>query len=279
MDNKEEEIFPYNENNKILSEDNLQNLLKTYDTDQYYDINYYRRAFIHKSYVTRKNENYETGNTNCPENCMYLQELSNERLEYLGDSILNSSIASYVFERYPDENEGFLTVIRTKLVNGKMLANLAKKIGLSEYLVISKQIDENDGRNNKNVLEDAFEAFIGAIYLDHEEKNENGFNIARNWIINVIETFVDFSELIHKNENYKDVLIKYCQHTHQFIPKFYEIDVMERNGKKIHSVVVKNDAGDILGIGKDINRKTAEINASKHALDFYGYFQYNSLQQ
>ena len=272
---REDEIFPYNEKNKILNEDNLMKLLIPYDTDKFYDINFYRRAFIHKSYVTRKNENYETGNINCPNDCMFLQELSNERLEYLGDSILNSSIASYVFERYPDENEGFLTVIRTKLVNGKMLANLAKKLGLSEHLVISKQIDENDGRNNKNVLEDAFEALIGAIYLDNEEMNENGFNVARNWIINFIETHIDFSELIHKNENYKDVLIKYCQHTHQFIPKFYEIDVMERNGKKVHTVAVKNDSDDILGIGKDINRKTAELNASKHALDFYGYFQYN----
>ena len=126
MSNPEEDL-PYNPNNTKLKEADLNLILKNFDINTFYDINFYRRAFIHKSYITRKNENFENGNINCPPECLPLQEESNERLEFLGDSILNLSVTTYVYDRYPDMNEGFLTNMRTKLVNGKMLAYLASK--------------------------------------------------------------------------------------------------------------------------------------------------------
>lgn len=273
MNNNNEDEVPYNPNNVKLEKDDLDILLQQFDTKTFFDINFYRRAFIHKSYITRKNDNFKSGNLNCPDNCMPLQEDSSERLEFLGDSILNLTVAKYVFERYPQMNEGFLTNMRTKLVNGKMLAWLGSKINIGKYVIISKQIDENNGRQNKNILEDAFESFIGAILLDNDAQNNNGFQVAENWIISVIEKFVDFSELIHKIENFKDTLIKYCQHTFQWIPKFYEINIDDVHNKKIHTVCVKNDAGDIIGIGKNINRKSAEIDAAEKGLHFYGYFK------
>jgi len=273
MSNNTEDEVPYNPNNVKLEKEDLEILLQQFDTKTFFDINFYRRAFIHKSYITRKNDNFKSGNLNCPDNCMPLQEESSERLEFLGDSILNLTVAKYVFERYPQMNEGFLTNMRTKLVNGKMLAWLGSKLNLGKYVIISKQIDENNGRQNKNILEDAFESFIGAILLDNDAKNNNGFQVAENWIVSVIEKFVDFSELIHKTENFKDTLIKYCQHTFQWIPKFYEINIDEVYNKKIHTVCVKNDAGDIIGIGKNINRKSAEIDAAEKGLHFYGYFK------
>ena len=268
-----EEDVPYNEANTVLQHDDLNELLDQFDTKSYYDINYYRRAFIHKSYVTRKNENFLDGNMNCPENCMPLQENSNERLEFLGDSVLSLTVARYVFERYPDNNEGFLTNMRTKLVNGKMLAFLADKIGLNRHVVISKQIEKNRGRTSKNILEDAFEAFIGAIFLDHEDKNGNGFQVAENWIISVIESLVDFSDLIHNVQNHKDVLIKYCMHTFNWRPTYQEVSVEEVEHEKIHTVVCKDSKGDIIGIGKNTSRKAAEIDASEKGLSFFGYFK------
>ncbi len=267
-----EDDLPYNETNVALQHDELSDILNQFDIDEYYDINYYRRAFIHKSYVTRKNENYLDGNTKCPTNCLPLQENSNERLEFLGDSILSLTIARYVFERYPENNEGFLTTMRTKLVNGKMLACLADKIGLGKHLVISKQIEKNRGRSTKNILEDAFEAFIGAIFLDHEDKNGRGFQAAEKWIIAVVESLVDFSDLIHNVQNHKDVLIKYCMHTFNWRPTFHEVSVSEVDTGKLHTVVCKNDKGDIIGIGKSSSRKNAEIDSSEKGLSFYGYF-------
>jgi ribonuclease-3 len=264
------QTVPYNELNFVISEKEVVNILGFDEIVAVHNINFYRRAFVHKSYCTRKNENYIEGNVNCPKDVLPLQEESNERIEFLGDSILNLAVASYLFERYPDVNEGFLTTMRTKLVNGNMLAFLSTELNLGKYLIISQQIEQNNGRENKNILEDVFEAFIGAIYLDFEKSHNAGFQYASRWIVNQIEEHVDFTELMKTSINYKDKLVKLCQHQHQFIPKFYEIDVKEVRGTKEHTVCVKNNMAEILGVGKGINKKVAEIEASKKALSYYG---------
>ena len=83
---------------------------------------------------------------------------------------MNLAVGDYLFQRYPDESEGFLTKMRTKLVNGNILAELAQYAKLSRFVIISKQIEENNGRRNKKILEDSFEAFLAAMFLDAREK-------------------------------------------------------------------------------------------------------------
>ncbi len=275
-----EEELPYNELNVIITDKQISDLLTKFGiTLKYCNSNYYRNAFVHKSYCTRKNENVINGNINCSETCVPLQEKSNERLEFLGDSILGSVIANYLYERYPTENEGFLTKMRTKIVNGNMLAFLSKEIGLNNYILISKQIESNDGRNNSNILEDAFEAFIGAIFIDFNNKTINskkienliglGYQIAAKWIINVVETYIDFADLVVSNQNYKDTLIKHYQHSNSEIPKFEEVDILVKNNKKIFIVAVKTNSLTI-GIGKAETKKKSEQLAAKHALKYLG---------
>jgi ribonuclease-3 len=259
--------LPYNNKNKLINKEDIVKFLAIYDDIG--NINIYRRAFVHKSYCTRKNENFMNGNVNCPEDCLPLQEENNERLEFLGDAILNLVVGKYLFERYPNVNEGFLTTTRTKLVNGEMCANLSNQLKLNEFVLLSNQIEANNGRKNKNILEDTFEAFIGAIFLDFEEKEQAGFKHAHDWIVNVLEEYVDFTELMTQHTNFKDKLVKHCQHNFQFIPKFYEIDVSENNGGKIHTIYVKNNLDCVIGIGKGQNKKYAEVDASKKALKYY----------
>lgn len=274
-----EEELPYNELNKIITEEEITDLLTKFDiTLKFCDINIYRNSFVHKSYCTRKNENFIDGNKNCSINCIPLQEHSNERLEFLGDSILGSTIANYLYERYPYENEGFLTKIRTKIVNGNMLAFLSKQIGLDRYIIISKQIENSDGRNNKNILEDTFEAFLGAIFLDFNNKSINskkisnlsglGYQITSKFIISVVETYIDFSELIINNQNYKDTLIKHYQHSQQSTPRFEEIDIVIKNNKKIFVIGVKTDNNLTIGVGKADTKKKAEQNAAFESLKY-----------
>jgi ribonuclease-3 len=260
----EEEATPYNELNVIISDAELDKLLQTYDvTEKYRDLNLYRKAFVHKSYCTRKNENFVNGNTNCPLNCLPLQEESNERLEFLGDSILGNVIAGYLFERYPDENEGFLTRLRTKLVNGKMLAHLSKELGLQKFVIISKQIEDNEGRNNLNILEDAFEALIAAIYIDF-----GSFDVVRDWIISVIETNLDLSDLIRQNNNYKDMMLKYYQQNFSYIPKFYEVHVeTNSNNQKTYTVCLKDNHDNVIAVGSGSSKKIAENVCAKNAID------------
>lgn len=256
------EESPYNSSNILIEENELNLIIKDYKIN---NINTFRRAFVHKSYCTKKNENFINGNLNCPENCLPLQEDSNERLEFLGDSILNIITAKYLFERYPNVNEGFLTTMRTKLVNGTMLANLSKIIGLDKYILLSIQIENNNGRNNKNILEDTFEALIGALFIDSDS-----YKICGDWIINIYEENIDFTELMKTKENIKDKLVKHCQHNFQFIPKFYEVDISEIKGKRIHTICVKDVSGNTIGTGKESSKKLAEIEAAKKALKYYG---------
>lgn len=265
-----EEVTPYNSKNVLLSLNDLTFLLKTHGVRKpIHDLNIYRMAFVHKSYCTRKNENFVTGNTNCPEDCLALQECSNERLEFLGDSVLGLIVANYLYERYPDNEEGFLTKIRTRIVNGQMLAQLSAKIGLNKFVLISKQIEDNDGRNNHRILEDIFEAFLGAIFLDF---GHIGFQVANDFIVNVIETHIDFSELILANNNYKDMLLKYYQHNSSSPPRFVELSVENRAQGKSYTIGVRNKDGMIIGTGKGNTKKQGENEAAKSALKYLGQF-------
>jgi len=248
------EGLPYNPVNVVISREQLQQLLGTQVTIG--DIDVYRGAFVHRSYCTRKNENVHNGNTQRPAHCLPLQEESNERLEFLGDAVLSLTVAHYLFERFPDANEGFLTKMRTKLVNGVMLAHLSELIGLSKYVIISQQIEEGDGRKNKGVLEDCFEALIGAIHVDA------GYDAARDWIIRQIESEVDFSELILGHENAKDVMIKHYQRVHGWVPKFYD---MNRVGG-LFQVCVKDPEDRVLAKGKGDTRKLAELDCAKNLM-------------
>ena len=274
--NDNDDELPYNEKNILITENEVNSILKRFDINlKCININLYRKALVNKSYVTRKNENFISGNENCPNNCLPLQEESNERFEFLGDSVLSTTVANYLYKRYPDQNEGFLTKMRSKLVNGYMLADLCRHIKLYKWIIISKQIEDNNGRDNYKILEDIFEAFICAIFMDFNNINNSeipnisgiGFQIAEKWIINVIEDYVDFAELIQQNINYKDKLIKYFQHTYLKMPTFYESNIENINGKKYFTIVIKNDDKQILGIGKGDTKKIAELRASQKALE------------
>ena len=207
--------MPFNPKNILLNESDLTELFNNNGLKgiKFHNINLYRNALVHKSYCTMKNADFNSGNIKCPPDCIPLQEMSYERLEFLGDSILGMIVASYLYERFPDQNEGFLSKIRTKIVNGKMLGFLSDKIGFPKFAIISKQVEESNGRTNFKIMEDIFEAFIGAIYIDFQTQNDSitlpnninitplsgtGYYIVEQWIIYIIENYIDFSELIRK---------------------------------------------------------------------------------
>jgi ribonuclease III len=268
--------LPYNERNVVISEIELEAILSRFGLHaENADINIYRRAFVNKSYCTRRNENFVNGNMKCPHNCIPLQEESNERLEFFGDAVLSLVVGKYLFDRYPDSNEGFLTTMRTKIVNGIKLAELSRQIGLDKYVIISSQIEENNGRDNKNILEDVLEAFIGAIFIDYDlSRNDmNGYDACRVWIVAMIEELVDFAELIQSNVNYKDRLVKYCQHNHMFVPKYTSFNPpVDKNSEDIkrYHIAITDQNGNIIATGDDLTKKGAEHNASKNALSYYG---------
>lgn len=252
--------LPYNPVNRMLTHNDISVILGQYIPIN--DINIFRNAFVHRSYCTRKNESFAVGNMKCPSDCLPLQEESNERLEFLGDAVLNLIIGKYLFERFPDENEGFLTKMRTKLVNGIMLAHLASILNLSAYVIVSKQVEDSHGRTNKNIMEDCFEALLGAMLIDANMNIQPVYD----WLTNFIENNIDFSELITCNTNFKDVVIKHYQHTYGWIPKFFSEDVQTKKNIKIFYVNLKDPEGKILAKGQGNTKKLAENDCSRNAL-------------
>jgi ribonuclease-3 len=281
--------MPFNSKNILLNDNDLTTLFNNNGLEgvKFHNINIYRNAFVHKSYCTMKNADFNTGNIKCPSDCLPLQEMSYERLEFLGDSILGMIVANYLYERFPDQNEGFLSKIRTKIVNGRMLGFLSDKIGFPKYAIISKQVEEANGRTNYKIMEDIFEAFIGAIYIDFQTQNDNikmpdniklepisgaGFHIVQQWIIYIIENYIDFSELIRKKTNYKDMLVSYMQHHLQDTPNYYEINVVNKDSIKIFTYCIKDRNKTVLATATGTSKKEAENNVSKEALIHYGQY-------
>jgi len=277
MENEIIKLNPFNIKNKLITKEGVNKILKEYDIEEeILNLEYYQRAFIHKSYIKKENKD-DVELEEKPEDCLNLQETSNERLEYLGDAILSATVASYLYERFPNEEEGFMTRIRTKLVNGEMLGSLADKMDLNEHLVISRHVEEKcNGRNSVKILEDIFESFIGAIYLDFNETEVEhprldfysglGFQICQVFIISIIEKFVDFSDLILNDYNYKDQLMRYFQQKFKHTPKYKEILVEgPPNNRSFTMCVMKND-NTVLAYGKEKSKKKAEQLASKNAL-------------
>ena len=205
------------------------------------DIVKYKQAFVHKSIVKCAKEN------ECiPE---YMKN-SYERYEFLGDSVLSLVVAKYLFNKYPNEHEGYLTKIRTKLVNGKTLSFLAEKLNLGKFLILNTKVENINGRTNKRILEDVFEALICSIYLDL------GFDYAEKFIISTINKFINFDELLIDN-NYKDILLRYCQNKYSTTPTYELIESYGPPHNKTFKIVcLINGKKHKYGMGK--NKKDAE---------------------
>ena len=211
------------------------------------NLEYYQKAFIHKS-VLRFLSNENLNN-------------SYERFEFLGDSVVNLVIANFIFNKYKDKEEGYLTRIRTKLVNGKTMSYLAKKLKLNDFLIISKNVETIGGRTNDRIIEDIFEAFICAIYLDL------GFKYAEAFIIRIIEEHLDI-DVIEEDNNYKDILLRKCQKDFQTNPEYELITTTgPHHTKTFTSMVIINGTKHKTGTGK--TKKESEQNASKNTLDSF----------
>jgi len=148
----------------------------------------YRKAFTHSS-VKKTDQN---GNI-----------INYERLEFLGDSIIGSIIATYLYRKVPEQNEGYLTKMKSKIVNRKNLNKLAKKLNLIELIIIRRNSQKKIG---EKIYGDIFEAFVGAIYLD------KGYLACEKFIHKkLIEPYVDISKLEREILSYKGLLIEWCQ--------------------------------------------------------------------
>lgn len=175
---------------------------------------------------------------------------SNERLEFLGDAILGSVIAELLFKNYPYKEEGFLTEMRSKIVNRVNLNQLARKMGFDQLIVFDQKM-VNIQTKHHSMLGDAFEALIGAVYLD------KGYDFTKDFLLKrIVKPYIDIHTLELTETNFKSKLIEWCQR-HGKDVTFDMIPNSEGENPKLFSIQAVVD-GESLGIGRDYNKKNAE---------------------
>lgn len=285
-DHQEKKIYLiYNENNILVTRNIIQKILKKGGiTDKIKDLSIWQRAFTNKSYSKnlKKKRNdkyiYQSDSDVNTDEVIPIQKKSNETLEYLGDAMIQSIIGHYLYKRFKKQDEGFLTKNRSKLVKTETLAKLGFALGLDKYILISKHQEEMcNGRKSSKIIEDTFESFIGAMMEDFSKLGEAyAYDICRKFVINIMESEIDIIEIIRKDDNYKDQLMRYFQKT--FSGKFpkYNLEdintITNPNGTIIRKFImsVADINGNIIGKGEGRSKKGAEQKAAKAALLHFG---------
>jgi len=206
------------------------------------NINLFKLAFYHKSTSTEK---------------LYAIQ-SNERLEYLGDAVLGTIVAEYLFKKYPNSNEGFLTKMRSKIVKRKSLNRIADKMGLDMLLN-----EYNNTRLSRSMLGNALEALVGAVYL------ECGYHKTKRYVVNkILRSYLDIHELETFDDNYKSQLLEWCQKNGQTVA--YKMLAKYKFEKRDRFKVAVLIDGKKMATADDFNKKSAEQTASEKAMHTLG---------
>lgn len=235
---------------KSMTETRLEQLKELENTIMYCfnDKGLLDRAFMHSSYVNEQKN---------------LESKSNERLEFLGDSVLSLVTSDYLFNKFRDLPEGDLTKLRAIIVCESSLASVSRKINLGKYLLLGKGEEYTGGRDRTSILADLFEALLAAVYLDGGIQNAREFALANlTYVINdALEGKLFWDYKTHLQE---------CLQKNGIAEIDYKVTNAEGpDHSKIFSVEVYNNE-ELLGEGKGKSKKEAEQEAAKNALDIMG---------
>ncbi len=183
--------------------------------------------------------------------------VNNERLEYLGDAVLGTIVAEYLYNRFPFKDEGFLTQLRSRVVNRSFLTQLTFKMGLNRYVVSNA----NSVSESSHLYGDLLEAFIGAIYLDC------GYAVTKDFVIKkIFNQHVDLQEMEKVDNNFKSQLIEWGQKIKQEV-EFKTVTNPDTGPEKMPFVSDACIDGRVMGTGEGYSKKEAQQNAAQHALE------------
>lgn len=276
--NNEIVFNPYNNINKEITTGEITSLLNRYNMYVTpFNTKIYQRAFVHRSYTKRPSlENAVSKITLAeqPDDCLPLKTKSNERLEFLGDGILEAITKYYLYKRFPKADEGFMTEKKIALVKNEHIGKLAYDIGLQKWFILSRHAEDKKTRTNLKKLGCLFEAFIGAIFLDFNKIDINddkgwfenifvtgpGFQMCQIFIERIFEEYVDWDRLINSDDNYKNRLQVIIQKEFKTTPDYVELEVNDDGytmgiyiclGEKIYNMDI-NDAVNFDKVGNFI---------------------------
>ena len=234
-------LNPFNPLNKEITQDDVCNILKNYGIySNIHNLELYKRAFVHSSYTKKSHIENAKLNINIaekPNNCLNLKTKSNERLEFIGDGVLELITKYYLYRRFPKADEGFMTEKKIAIVKNDHIGNLALKMKLNKWLLLSRHAEEKNTRNNLKKLGCLFEAFIGAIFLDFNKIDiydehgwfQNtfvsgpGFQMTQIFVENIFDKHVNWTKIIKTDDNYKNILQVIIQKEFKTTPDYLEI--------------------------------------------------------
>ena len=217
-----------------------------------HNIELYKLALIHKSASVTLDDG---------------RQINNERLEFLGDAVIESVTSDYLFIEFPDKNEGFLTQLRSKMVSRQALNEVAKRIGLDEHVIVH----HSGGVSQKNIYGDAFEAMMGAVYLDQ------GYEFVNRLLINnIYRRFLNVDELTLSETDYKSRLIEWCQKHHRQVLFRTEHDKGYAPNHPVFFATVLVDGIEV-GHGSGDSKKEAEQQAAFSVAEYMSDEQCASL--
>ena len=242
---------PYNPLNSEITLNDVQSILTRYGIPpKIFNMELYRRAFVHRSYTKRpgfENLQQNIKIVDRPTDCMPLSSKSNERLEFLGDGVLECVTKYYLYRRFPKENEGFMTEKKIAIVKNEAIGKIAYEMGLHKWLILSRNAEEKKIRTNLKKLGCLFESFIGALFLDFNKIVVNddegwfqqmfvtgpGFQMAQKFIESIFEKHIDWISLIQNDDNYKNILQVKIQKEFKVTPDYVEIEHNDEIGYKM----------------------------------------------
>lgn len=259
---------PFNPLNVEISLNDVQSILTKYGLPgTVTNMKLYKRAFVHRSYTKRPQLENTLQNITIvekPEDCLPLHTKSNERLEFLGDGLLELVTKYYLYRRFPKENEGFMTEKKIAIVKNEAIGRIAMEMHLNKWLILSKHAEEKKIRTNLKKLGCLFESFLGALFLDFnkiEVKDSDGwfqnmfvtgpgFQMVQKFIENIFEKHIDWIALIQNDDNYKNILQVKIQKEFKVTPHYLEMEHDPDNGYRmgvylclgqpIYNVQIKN---------------------------------------
>ena len=263
-DNNETLTFnPYNPLNVEITKKDVSNILENYGIfSNIHNLELYKRAFVHSSYTRKSDEENAKLNINIvekPKNCLSLKTKSNERLEFIGDGVLELITKYYLYRRFPKADEGFMTEKKIAIVKNEHIGNLALKMKLNKWLLLSRHAEEKNTRNNLKKLGCLFEAFIGAIFLDFNKISvydedgwfQNtficgpGFQMTQIFVENVFDKHVNWTKIIKTDDNYKNILQVIIQKEFKTTPDYLEIIDNDFNDNNVNLINIDNSYNSI----------------------------------
>ena len=257
---------PYNPNNRLFAQTDIHAILRNHRcVFTVSDVSIFQTAMVHSSYVKRRDYATPNGETTQlaprPSDCLELFDESYERLEHLGDSVLGACVSTYLFQRFPDENEGFLTDLKKEIVCNETLGRLSEQIGLARFYVISRHNEDIcAGRVNTKKLGDILEAFLGALWTD----TNYDFTVVYTFIVALVELYIDIPKLLMNNRNFKEQFQKLYQSMFHITPTYRMASCV--NGQYTMEVV---HGSVTIGSGTAPTKKQAEQFAAQTSILYF----------